>query len=157
MNKINNVIYRVEQIFTSVILAAMATLIFISAITRKFGLPINWTQDVSLLGFAWLTFIGGDFLMRSGKLINIDMLVKHFPFMVQKFLTIIFDILMLVFLGILIRYGFPLVNGSWNRVFNTLPISYAWCTLCVPVGSVLMFFTTVQILVRDIKKKEGDE
>lgn len=37
--------------------------------------------------------------------------------------------MMVLFLLILIVYGFMLVSQSWNRTFNTLKMSYAWCTL----------------------------
>ena len=85
------------------------------------------------------------------------MLVNKFPKALQKLLTIVFDIMMLLFLLILIVYGFLLVSQSWNRTFNTLKLSYAWCTLAVPVGSLLMFFSAIGKITGDIKQpvKEG--
>ena len=53
---------------------------------------------------------------------------------------------------ILIVYGFLLVSQSWNRTFNTLKMSYAWCTLAVPVGSLLMFFSMIGKMLGDIRK-----
>ena len=56
------------------------------------------------------------------------------------------------YLLILIVYGFLLVSQSWNRTFNTLKLSYAWCTLAVPVGSLLMFFSAIGKTAGDFKK-----
>lgn len=53
-----------------------------------------------------------------------------------------------------IVYGFILVSQSWNRTFNTMKMSYAWCTLAVPVGSLLMFFSAIGKTIGDIKRKE---
>ena len=109
-------------------------------------------QDVSLLAFGWLTFIGSDIIIKSGGLIRIDMLSNRFPKAVQKTLMLVFDVFMLLFLLILIVYGFLLVSQSWNRTFNTLKMSYAWCTLAVPVGSLLMFFSMIGKMLGDIRK-----
>ena len=115
-------------------------------------MPVNWAQDVSLLAFGWLTFIGSDIIIKSGGLIRIDMLSNRFPKAVQKTLMLVFDVFMLLFLLILIVYGFLLVSQSWNRTFNTLKMSYAWCTLAVPVGSLLMFFSMIGKMLGDIRK-----
>ena len=152
IKKFDSVVIRVEELFTEFLLATIAILVFISAVTRKIGVPINWAQDFSLLEFAWLTFIGSDLLMRTTPLITIDLILLHLPKAVQKLLAILFDFGMLLFLYVLVRYGFPLVTQSWDRVFNTLPVSYAWCPLCVPVGALLMCETTIERLVGDIRK-----
>ena len=133
-------------------LCMIAVLVFWSAVARTVGMPVNWAQDVSLLAFGWLTFIGSDIIIKSGGLIRIDMLSNRFPKAVQKTLMLVFDVFMLLFLLILIVYGFLLVSQSWNRTFNTLKMSYAWCTLAVPVGSLLMFFSMIGKMLGDIRK-----
>ncbi len=152
MKKISGAIFTVEKVISSCLLCLIAVLVFISAVARTIGFPVNWAQDISLLAFAWGTFLGGDVLARSGGFIRIDMFTCRFPKPVQKALGIGADVLILVFLGILVVYGFILVSQSWTRLFNTLKLSYAWCTLAVPVGSLLLFSTTVSDLIRDIKK-----
>ena len=96
-----------EKMFTAILLCIISVLVFLSAIMRKIGMPINWAQDFSLLCFAWLTFIGGDVLMRTSKLISIDMITKLLPKTVQKVIAIIFDFGMIAFLLILVWFGFP--------------------------------------------------
>lgn len=151
MKKINAILVKVEIYFTASLLAILSTVVFIAAVTRKFGYPINWSQEFSLLLFAWLTFIGGDLLMRSDSLIAIDMFYNLFPKIVRTILSIIFEIGMAYFLIVLIFYGFKLVSQSWTRMFTTLKLSYAWATLCVPVGSTLMLTTVIKNLYINIR------
>jgi len=151
MNKVDTIILKVEKVFTASLLATISLLVFIAAVMRKFGYPLNWAQDISLLCFAWLTFIGADLLMRMDNLIVIDIIYNRLSGRAQKVLSIIFDIGMMYFLMVLIWFGFPLVMQSWSRLFNTLKLSYAWCTLCVPVGSLLMLSTVTKKLIKDIK------
>jgi TRAP-type C4-dicarboxylate transport system permease small subunit len=37
--------------------------------------------------------------------------------------------------------GYQLAKMNWARFFNTLPISYGWATMSLPVCSVLMILT----------------
>ena len=152
MKKISAVILKTEELLAGAMLCMIAVLVFWSAVDRTIGMPVNWAQDVSLLAFGWLTFIGSDIIIKSGGLIRIDMLSNRFPKAVQKTLMLVFDVFMLLFLLILIVYGFLLVSQSWNRTFNTLKMSYAWCTLAVPVGSLLMFFSMIGKMLGDIRK-----
>lgn len=152
MKKISAVILKTEELLAGAMLCMIAVLVFWSAVARTIGMPVNWAQDVSLLAFGWLTFIGSDIIIKSGGLIRIDMLSNRFPKAVQKTLMLVFDVFMLLFLLILIVYGFLLVSQSWNRTFNTLKMSYAWCTLAVPVGSLLMFFSMIGKMLGDIKE-----
>ena len=152
MKKISAVILKTEELLAGAMLCMIAVLVFWSAVARTIGMPVNWAQDVSLLAFGWLTFIGSDIIIKSGGLIRIDMLSSRFPKAVQKTLMLVFDVFMLLFLLILIVYGFLLVSQSWNRTFNTLKMSYAWCTLAVPVGSLLMFFSMIGKMLGDVTK-----
>lgn len=152
MKKISDLILKTEELVAGTLLIVISVLVFLSAVARTIGMPINWAQDVSLLAFGWLTFIGSDIIIKSGSLIRIDMLINKFPKSIQKVLGLIFDLFMLLFLLILIVYGFLLVSQSWNRTFNTLKLSYAWCTLAVPVGSFFMFFSILGKFWKDIKR-----
>ena len=156
MKTLSHKVLLVEEAVTSFLLVVITTLVFASAIARTIHHPINWAQDVSLLAFGWLTFIGADVVIRRGDLIRIDMIVNKFPKILQKLLMMVFDVLMLAFLGILVIYGATLVSQSWLRTFNTLPLSYAWCTLAVPVGSFLLFFGILEKFITDIRRPVQD-
>ena len=132
MKHISTFVLRIEEVLAGAMLIAISALVFLSAIARTIGMPINWAQDISLLFFAWLTFIGADIVAKTGNLIRIDMLEKRF-------------------LLILIVYGFLLVSQSWYRSFQTLKMSYAWCTLSVPVGALLLIFTIGSKFIKDIR------
>ena len=156
MKQLNAAILKIEALISSALLCLISVLVFISAMARTVGRPINWAQDVALLAFAWLTFIGADVLARSGRLINIDMLIYALPKWLQKIIGIIFDLMIISFLLLLMINGEQLVSQSWNRLFNTLKMSYAWCTMAVPVGTFLLLTTMIGSTVKDIKKPVKD-
>lgn len=133
------------------LLCTISGLVFVSAVARTIRKPLNWAQDVSLLLFAWLVFLGADSVLRKQDFISVEMLVKIFPKKVRTFLYYFWYGVALVFLGVLVRYGIPLCLLNAKRLFQTLGISYSWATASVPVGSIFLIITIVIKLVQHHK------
>ena len=144
--------YKAEEFVVSLFIVAITLLVFLSALARLVRHPINWAQDVSLLLFAWVVFLGADVALRRSDFVRVDMLICKFPAKLQKFLYYLWYIAAIVFLGILIRYGIPLSIENVKRLFQTLGISYSWATISVPVGSALIIITIIIKLVSHWKE-----
>ena len=142
---------QLEQWIAMLLLAGITVLVFVSAMMRTLGFPLNWAQDAALIMFAWLSFIGGDIALHSTGLIGVDLFVVHFPKRVQKAIDILFKVIMLVFLGVLVYFGFQYVMTGYKRLITTLNISYAYVTASVPVGALLMIISVGQNLMKSIK------
>jgi TRAP-type C4-dicarboxylate transport system permease small subunit len=137
----------------AVFVALVTFLVFISAVARGINHPINWAQDLALLLFAWVVFLGADSALRKADFVRVDMLIMHFPPKVQKFLYYFFYVVIIGFLGILVRYGIPLCISNSKRLFQTLGISYSWATISAPVGSILLTITIVLKMVKNWHKE----
>ncbi|MDR1533720.1 MAG: TRAP transporter small permease [Planctomycetota bacterium] len=132
---------RIELWVAAALLMAIATLVFVSAIARTLRHPLNWTVDFSMFLFAWLVFLGGDIVVRETELISVNIFQNWLSPPRRKVLQAVFLVLMIAFLAVLVRYGVPLLLDNWKRQFQTMELSYSWCTLAVPVGSVLMIIS----------------
>ncbi|MCC8189652.1 MAG: TRAP transporter small permease [Planctomycetes bacterium] len=139
---------RFELWLAAVILLAISTLVFVSAIARTVGKPLNWATDISLLLFAWMVFLGGDIVIRETNLISVDLVQKMLPPAIRKGLQLFFYLLIAVFLVVLVFYSVPLIRDNWKRLFQATNISYGWCTLSVTAGSFLMLVSTIIRMVR---------
>ena len=142
---------QLEQWIAMLLLAGITVLVFVSAMMRTIGLPLNWAQDAALIMFAWLSFIGGDIALHSTGLIGVDMIVTHFPKAVQKAIDVIFKVIMIAFLAVLVIYGFQYVATGYKRLITTLNVSYAFVTASVPVGALLMIISVGTNLYKSIK------
>ena len=142
---------QLEQWIAMLLLAGITVLVFVSAMMRTLGFPLNWAQDAALIMFAWLAFIGGDIALHSTGLIGVDLFVVHFPKAVQKAIDIIFKVIMLAFLVVLVYYGYQYVMTGYKRLITTLNVSYAYVTASVPVGALLMIISVGQNLYKSIK------
>ncbi|MBP3239498.1 MAG: TRAP transporter small permease [Oribacterium sp.] len=146
-----------EENLALVLLAGLTILVFASALFRTFGRPLNWAQDVALVAFAWLIFIGGDIAVRGTGLIGVDLLIKKLPMAVQNVLGILYKLMIIAFLMVLALNGYKMCIEGWSRQITALGISYSWVTMAVPVGSVLMIISTAINLLANIKEMTGDK
>jgi TRAP-type C4-dicarboxylate transport system permease small subunit len=156
--KILAAIYRgfcvIEEIVCAVFVVAITFLIFTSAIARSLNHPLNWAPDTSLLLLAWVVFLGADVALRRSDFIRVDILMRKFSPGVKKFLYYLYYTVIIVFLGMLVRYGIPLAMENSRRNFQALDISYSWATISAPVGAVAMIITIIIKLVKKRKLKE---
>jgi TRAP-type C4-dicarboxylate transport system permease small subunit len=134
---------RLEEILAGVGFVIIVGLTFMNAVLRAVGQPIISADDVSTLLFGWVAFIGADVALRYSRLVGMDILVSKFSPKTQKIFQLLVYLIIIAALVLFAVKGFELATGNWKRQFNSLPISYGWVSLSLPVCSLLMIFTSV--------------
>ncbi len=140
--KLYNLVGKLEVVIAKYSLLIMTILVFVSAMSRKFGNPISWAVDISTFLFAWAVFLGADAALRKDKLVSIDLLVERFPLKLQRAIKLLNYFIMTAFLTLMVYYGIKLSISTYHRKFAGLPsLSYTWVTIAVPIGCLLMLST----------------
>jgi TRAP-type C4-dicarboxylate transport system permease small subunit len=145
----------VELYIAAILFMGIVLLVFVSAVARKIGFPIQWTMDITKLCFAWLAFMSGDIALRKGALPGVDMVVAKFPAKVQFVLKYVSRVLMFALLVFFVYYGFILAMSNVKRTFQALNISYSWVSISLPVCSVLMILSLISQTIDDFNKKSS--
>ena len=152
---------QVENTLAITCLIAMMSIVFVAAILRACGHPLNWATDIAMFLTAWGTFLGADVAFREGKLVRVDMLTSKFPEKFQKWLAVLMYVLILGFLFMLLFYGIKLSISTKMRTFQGIPgFSYTWVTIAVPISAFFMSITTVRHIVANVRRalgKDADE
>ena len=151
VKKVYNAYCKAEEFLFSFLFAAMVALVFSSAIARGIGKPLAWSLDVAQLLLCWTSLVGADVAFRHDKFIGLDLFTRKMPVKVQKVLEIVVLVLMQVAFCIFIYYGVMLSIKSWKRSFQTLPISYSFITIALPVMSTLMTLTNILKIINKVK------
>ena len=151
--KVLSWIRKIEMFVAAVFLTVIIIMVFWAALVRYFGHPVAWSIDVAQLLFGWVVFLGADIALKNNSHIGIDMVVKLFPKKLQTAVIIANSIVACVFLGVIAYFGFDLCIQNYQRLYNTLPISYSYATASVPVGSVLMLITLIGKIIGLVRKK----
>mgnify|MGYP001817847003 FL=1 len=133
-----------EELLAGIFLVAIMVLIFASGFARSVGHPLSWSMDAATFLFAWVVFFSADVALRQDRHISIEALTRYFPRNLQRNISIINYLFIVIFLGFLICYGVVLAYTSRFRTFQGIPgFSYMWVTLSVPIGCTLILITTI--------------
>lgn len=132
---------KVEFAVGFALLAVISGLVFVAAVMRFLGSPIIWSVDMAQLLFIWLCFIGATRAMRQKSHLGVDYLVRLFPYRARLRVETLLTLLFIAFLLTLAVVGYDLTMLNWERVFGDSGLSYAWVTIAVPVGAVLLSLT----------------
>jgi TRAP-type C4-dicarboxylate transport system permease small subunit len=156
MNIVLNVIKKIELLIGTIFMICIVLLVFIAAVIRWVGFPVAWSIDVAQLLFGWVVFLGADIALKNDSHIGVDMFVNKLPFIARKTIKIINFLFIQTFLLAIIYYGVNLSRLNYERLFNTLRISYSYATISVPVGAFLMFLTMCQKLIKVFYENEDN-
>lgn len=142
----DNLIAAIKRLETAVgvaLIVFIVAFVFIAALFRWFGFPVAWSIDLAQLLFGWVVFLGADIAMKNDAHIGVDMLLVRLPFKPRKLVMLANYALIGAFLAVIAVYGAYLSVSNFQRLFNTLQISYSFATASVPAGCVLMLITVV--------------
>ncbi len=154
--KVYRIYCRIEEIIVGIFFTTIVALTFVNAVLRYVDKPIITTDDICLLLFSWAAMLGADVAFRYSRLVGMDMLVTKFPPKLQKFFQIVVYLIMIAAMFMFIQYGFALARSNWKRNFNSLPISYGWVTISLPVSCCLMIFTAILKIIKVVSRFDDD-
>lgn len=158
LTKINNVLVKIQ---TGI--AVMALLLFFGGvayqvISRLFGIPANFTEEVSNYAFVWVTFMGTALMLRENR---------HFRFtaVAAKFKGKLFFanelICLLILMGIsslMLVHGIQLTVKFWPWHFTSLSkLSLGWAWLCMPICGFTTSMYTLEAIVKFLKDPSSRE
>jgi len=156
MKKLYEYICKGEILLIKFFLVFIVGLVFVAAVTRYVGYPINWSVDMAVCLFAWCTFLGGDVAMRENKLMNVEFLIRKLPEKFRNSIELINLLIILIFLLAFIGYGIKLSYTTRFRQFQGIPgFSYTWVTISVPIAGTLMVITAINKIRAILLKREG--
>lgn len=141
-----------EELFCGFLLIVIVFLVFFAALTRKIGFPMQKSLDIVQLMFGWLAFIGADIALNREKLVGVDIFTKMMKERTQIIIRLINLILIIAVLSIFVVKGFALSVDSWGRTFQSLKLSYSFLTLSLPMGSLLMIISSIELIIKNIKR-----
>lgn len=144
-----------EEWVSQFLLVAIVVLVFVAALTRYIGMPINWSVDVAQALFVWVIFLGANQAWRHSRHIGIDLLVQRCNARTRLWIHAFLYGSIAVFLVSLIVSGIHITIVNAGRILQDIPISYSYVTMAVPVGSFLMLLTTGKKILLLFESKPG--
>jgi TRAP-type C4-dicarboxylate transport system permease small subunit len=155
LKKLDKTVSHIEEwsLFIIVIVALIS--LFFNVILRYgFNYTLAWSEELVRIVIIYSTFIGASVAVKQRAMIRIDAIVQIFP-KLKKGLTFYTNILMLVFAGMMIFYGYKMTHmqllTNQKTIIMQIPLVIVYAVM--PVTGVLVFLRTVQVMFQDMFSK----
>jgi len=79
-------------VFFALLTVVMLTQIFMRRVVNR---PFVWAEDLNVLLFVWITFMGAAVLFSRKQLISVDMLFTRLPRRTAHIVELVFDVVLL--------------------------------------------------------------
>jgi len=144
-------IRHVEANLAAILLGVIVSTVLISSVTRTFGIPLIWSEEVAQGLFVWLAMLASDLTWQRAGHFRVDLLTMLLPKPVQRVLELVILMMIGALLFAFVYYGLDLIRVSHPRPLPMLNIPSSFVAAALPVACLLMLLTTVEHFVRQLR------
>ena len=150
MTAFKNVLDRVLTWVCVVLFAALVVDVAWQVFARQvLNQPSGWSEELAKYLFIWLGLFGSALVFGERGHIAVDFAVKKLPEKVKIAITVVVQLAILTFTGlVLIWGGFRVVDLAWEQNLTGLPTNVGPLYLALPISGILIAFYTIYHLVR---------
>ncbi|HKJ99278.1 MAG TPA: TRAP transporter small permease [Desulfotignum sp.] len=136
------------------VMVALISLFFNVVLRYGFNYTLAWSEELVRIVIIYSTFVGASVAVKQRAMIRIDAVVQLFP-KLKTGLTFYTNILMLVFAGMMIYYGFKMTHLQYlthqKTIIMQIPLVVVYAIM--PVTGVMVFLRTIQVMIQDYTSK----
>ncbi|WP_176764557.1 TRAP transporter small permease [Natribacillus halophilus] len=151
---------KIEENLVGIMLLSVTAVLFVNITLRfVFSNSFVWAEEFIRYGIIWITFIGVAVCFRRGMHVGIDFIFTILPHKGGRYLKLFITLLSMLFMGLLLKFGYDLVVFSFNanQMAAALGIQLAWVYLAIPIGAFLSLVHLVFVFIDLLKDNDTDE
>lgn len=118
--------------------------------------PFVWSEAVIRYLIIWIVLLGIGIATRKGLMISVEVLLYIVPKWVQRAMRIFIILINIVFLSLLIKYGFDIMANLAHQKTGTINIPVTWIYAAIPVGAGLALLNCIAVCIEWITKTEKE-
>ncbi|MFV0438220.1 MAG: TRAP transporter small permease [Desulfopila sp.] len=153
----NNALARALKLAIGLIMTATVLILFAGVVMRYlFNSPLFWSEEVTVLGMIWMTFLAGALLIRDDKNVSITIFYDMCGQSGARWMKILADALVTIMLVVMVWQSW-LLTGRLS--FSTTPairLSESWFGWALVVGFICMLYFQVLELVALILDRRSE-
>lgn len=158
MKRFADILEKIQLTIGMIFLSIFFIVIIFQIVTRHLGISIIWTQEVANYSFIWAVFMGAAAMVNRGDHFKFDFLYRKLKGKPRSILSIVNDIILLIFNGAILFYGIQVVEKFWNYSLASLPqikMGYVWLSIPVMAGTMVIYLI-INIIdeIKNFSKRE---
>ena len=149
---------RIVEDVCFVLVVVLAVVVFFQVFNRFIlKAPMAWTEELAMLLFQWVVFLGAAVGVKRMSHFGIDLFVEKLSEKTRHRIDLIVPFTVGAIAMTLIVEGFKLLKLTQYQLYTTMDISHAWATAAMPISGILMMFYLIQHEIRIWKRREGGQ
>ncbi len=153
-NHLKNIVEHLCFILVIVLTAVVFFQVFNRFILKA---PTAWSEELAMLLFQWVVFLGAAVGVKRMNHFGIDLLVEKLSERTRHSLEFIVPIAIGAIALTLMIEGIKLLKLTQYQLYTTMAISHAWATAAMPISGFLMMFYLIQHEIRIWRKSRGGQ
>jgi TRAP-type C4-dicarboxylate transport system permease small subunit len=140
----------------AIVTVALAVTVFIQVFNRfVLQTPLAWSEDLAMLLFQWMVFLGAALGVKRMRHFGIELLVRQLPARARHALELLVPVIIGIVALIMVSQGITLLSFNLTRRYGTMNLSYTWAFLPIPVSGGLMLLYLLQLEVHRWRSTRG--
>lgn len=157
-SKFLDAIEKVEKVVLAVSMAAMVVLMLYQVILRYvFSASNSWSEELVRYLFILDVMLAASIAVRRNSHLQIDVLINCFGPKLKRIFTISATLAGIVFLAFLFWYSLDLCTTATSNVSPGLGIPMSIPYACVPLGTVLMILSSIEVILRTAEELRNEK
>ncbi len=156
LKKLDTIVTNIEEWTLFIIVMAALLSLFANVVLRYgFNYTLAWSEELVRIVIIYSTFVGASVAVKQRAMIKIDAVVQIFP-RLKSGLTFYSNILMLVFAGMMIYYGYQMTHLQFETHQKTIIMQIPLVAIytIMPVMGGMIFIRTVQVMIQDFRTSQ---
>ena len=129
---------------------ALVLLLVVAQVVMRyvFNSPLTWSEELAVYVMVWMTFAGSVICMRDKEHVDVTVLVDHLPKGLQKLALLFSRLMSVLFLLVVIYYGFEFVLENRSVVSVANHINMALVYSIIPLSCLGMLYYVIRSIVK---------
>ncbi len=139
MSSMKNVLSNIVEGVAAILVIALAVVVFLQVFNRYvLKAPLAWSEDLAMLLFQWVTFLGAAIGVKRTRHFGIELVVRNLPEKIHRAIEYVVPVFVGIVALIMITEGIELLSFNRSRIYSSMDLSYTWAYLPIPISGCLM-------------------
>jgi TRAP-type C4-dicarboxylate transport system permease small subunit len=141
-----------------ILVVALAVIVFLQVFNRfVLKAPLAWSEDLAMLLFQWVAFLGAAVGVRRTRHFGIELVVKMMSARTRHWIEILVIPLVVGAVAVVMIFqGYSVIQFNLNRVYSSMDLSYIWAYLPIPISGVLIIIFLIEQEVQRLRGQKGE-
>jgi len=129
---------RLVQAVAVICMLALLACVVLGVVSRQINAPLAWTDELAQMFLVWSAIAGWMIALRRRSHIRITVLLDRLPAWARPKAEIAIQLFVVAFGVLMLRYGYGLIERTWDVEAISLPISSALIYVPLPALAVAL-------------------